>query len=119
MKKIVTLLLSAVMVLSLALCLAGCGDSPKKQEAIDAFNTTSKEFNEVATLINDNADAIDDEVIEVFQEMSALLSEYKDLLEGDAEISDDKYDEMIEWFGTAQDWFKDAKTEIENAVNAG
>lgn len=119
MKKIITLLLSTVMILSLTLCLAGCGDNPKKQEAIDAFNTTSTEFNEVATLINDNADAIDSEVIEIFQEMSALLSEYKDILEGDAEISDEKYDEMIEWFGTAQDWIKDAKAEIESAVNAG
>ena len=51
-----------------------------------------------------------------FQQMSELLSQYKDILEGDSEIEDDKYDEMIEWFGTAESWISDAKAEIETAL---
>lgn len=76
----------------------------------------SASFNEVATLINNNSDAIDDEIISTFQEMSALLTQYKDILEGDGDITDEKYDEMIKWFSDVQTWSKDAKTDIETAL---
>lgn len=115
MKKVLTALLSVTVILSLVLCLSGCSVNEKQQEAIDAFNTTSASFNEVATLIN-NSDAIDDEIISTFQEMSALLTQYKDILEGDDDISDEKYDEMIKWFSDVQTWSKDAKTDIETAL---
>ena len=52
MKKKLSILLSVLMVLSL-LCLAGCGGNKKKQEAVDAFNSVSKDFNEVANMINE------------------------------------------------------------------
>jgi predicted DNA-binding protein YlxM (UPF0122 family) len=116
MKKVLTALLSVTVILSLVLCLSGCSVNEKQQEAIDAFNTTSASFNEVATLINNNSDAIDDEIISTFQEMSALLTQYKDILEGDGDITDEKYDEMIKWFSDVQTWSKDAKTDIETAL---
>ena len=105
MKKTLSKILAAITVLALVFCLAGCGNS-KKDEAIDAFNSTSASFNDVATLINENSSAIDGDIIETFQEMSALLSQYKDILEGNSEVSDEKYDEMIEWFGSVKDWTK-------------
>ncbi len=116
MKKTISAITAAIIAICMLFSLTGCGDSAKKQEAIDAFNQTSTVFDETANLINANADKIDDEVISTFQQMSELLSQYKDILEGDSEIEDDKYDEMIEWFGTAESWISDAKAEIETAL---
>lgn len=118
MKKVSAVLTSAIMVLAMLFCLAGCGENPKKQKAIDAFNATSTAFNEVANLVNANADKLDDEAITTFQQMSDLLSTYKDILESDAEIEDDKYDEMIEWFGTAKKWIKEIKAELNAAFDS-
>ena len=114
MKKSITCILTITMVLSLMFCIVGCGDNVKKQEAIDAFNTTSTSFDETADLIN--AEVLDEELISVFQEMSSLLGQYKELLEGEDELTDEKYDEIIEWLGTADDWIKDTKNEIETAL---
>ena len=50
--------------------------------------------------------------------MSELLTTYKNLLEGDGEISDEKYDEMITWFGTVQNWISQVKTELNGAFNS-
>ena len=116
MKKSITCILTITMVLSLMFCIVGCGDNVKKQEAIDAFNTTSTSFDETADLINENAEVLDEELISVFQEMSSLLGQYKELLEGEDELTDEKYDEIIEWLGTADDWIKDTKNEIETAL---
>lgn len=113
MKQKVKVVVSVVMIFVMLLALAGCGENEKKQEAIDVFNKTSQSFNEIATLINNNADKIDDELISTFQEMSALLSKYKDILESDEDLEDAKYDEMITWFGTVDDWVKDSKTQLE------
>ena len=118
MKKIITAVISSLTIIALMLCFTACGNE-KKQEAIDVFNETSTSFNEVAGIINQNADAIDPELIKVFQEISSLLNTYSELLQGDSEISDEKYDEMIAWFKTAQEWIAQAKTEITNSVNSG
>lgn len=116
MKKIFTAALSLLTLCAMLFCFAGCGANPKKEEAIKVFNETSTAFNAVATTINENADSIDDQLISVFQEMSALLTQYKDILEGDEELSDEKYDEMITWFGTVKDWTKSANAAIEETL---
>lgn len=119
MKKALTGILAFTMIFTMMLGLVSCGgDSPKKKEATDAFNTTSTSFNEVANMINENTDAVSEDIITVFQDMSALLTQYKDLLEGDTELTDEQYDEMITWFGTAQDWFDQVKTQIETNLGA-
>ena len=110
MKKFFALLLTLVMVLSLA----ACSSAPDKQPAIDAFNETSAVFNEAGAIINENADAVDPEVIATFQDMSALLNQYGELLRGDTEIEQEKLDEMTEWLsGDALEWATSAKTELE------
>ena len=113
MKKTTAILLTLALVLSLAIGLSGCGDSGKKQEAIDAFNTTSAAFNEVAALINENADVIDPSVITDFQDMSALLTRYQGILESNNSVTDEEYDTMIEWFGTVQEWSADMQADLE------
>ena len=48
-----------------------------------------------------------------------LLNQYTEILQGDAEIEDSKYDEMIEWFDQVQTWIGETKTYIETGLNAG
>lgn len=118
MKKTSTKLLALLLALAMAFGLTACGKNPKKDEAIDAFNKTSTAFNEVANIVNENADSMKEDDIKTFQEMSELLTTYKNLLEGDGEISDEKYDEMITWFGTVQNWISQVKTELNGAFNS-
>lgn len=118
MKKTSTKLLALLLALAMAFGLAACGENPKKDEAIDAFNKTSTAFNEVANIVNENADSMKEDDIKTFQEMSELLTTYKNLLEGDGEISDEKYDEMITWFSTVQNWISQVKTELNGAFNS-
>lgn len=118
MKKTSTKLLALLLALAMAFGLTACGENPKKDEAIDAFNKTSTAFNEVANIVNENTDSMKEDDIKTFQEMSELLTTYKNLLEGDGEISDEKYDEMITWFGTVQNWISQVKTELNGAFNS-
>ena len=118
MKKTLTVL-SVVLVIAAMIGLVGCGVSEKKQEAIDKHTEVALAFNEVATLINDNKDALDSDVIDTYQQMSTLLNQYTEILQGDAEISDEKYDEMIAWFDKVQKWIGETKTYIDTELNAG
>ena len=74
MKRITSLLLTLIMCLSLVAC-----GAPDRQPAMDAFNKTSKSFNEVATAINENPDAYDQEVIDTMIEMANVLNQHKEL----------------------------------------
>ena len=104
MKKNLKAIVSIILVLGLLVCLTGCGENEKKQEAIDEFNTTAAAFNEVKDLVNANASEIPEDVIADCQSMAELLNQYQGFLQGDEEYSDDQYDQMIEWFHSVQDW---------------
>ena len=65
MKKNLKAIVSIILVLGLLVCLTGCGENEKKQEAIDEFNTTAAAFNEVKDLVNANASEIPEDVIAV------------------------------------------------------
>ena len=90
----------------------GCLRGTDKQAAIDAFNKASTSFNEVANAINANPDAYDQDVIDTMVEMADVLQQHKELLEGDTEIEEDKLNEMIEWYGTVEEWVSDVKAEL-------
>lgn len=107
-----------MMILTMALGLSGCGESEKKQEAIDIFNETSTVFDETADLINANLDVIDDATISTYQEMSDALTECKDALESDEEAPDEDYQVMIDSLTEAKEWLEEAKGEIEAQVSA-
>ena len=107
MKKNLKAIVSIILVLGLLVCLTGCGENEKKQEAID-------EFNKVKDLVNANASEIPDDIITDCQSMAELLNQYQGFLQGDEEYSDDQYDQMIEWFHSVQDW----TVEIGDALNA-
>ena len=107
MKKLITLLMTLVMCVSLVAC--GGAD---RQPAIDAFNKASTAFNEVAAVINEDLASYDQEVIDTMNEMADVLTQHKELLEGDEEIEEEKLNEMIEWYGTVEDWVADVKAEL-------
>lgn len=90
----------------------GCLRGTDKQAAIDAFNKASTSFNEVANAINADPDAYDQDVIDTMVEMADVLQQHKELLEGDTEIEEDKLNEMIEWYGTVEEWVSDVKAEL-------
>ena len=74
MKKNLKAIVSIILVLGLLVCLTGCGENEKKQEAIDEFNTTAAAFNEVKDLVNVNASEIPEDVIADFkQALDTLL----------------------------------------------
>ena len=104
MKKKLTAIVSIILVLGLLVCLTGCGENEKKQEAITEFNTTAAAFNEVKDIVNANASEIPEDVIADCQSMAELLNQYQGFLQGDQEFSDEQYDEMIDWFHSVQDW---------------
>lgn len=45
-------------------------------------------------------------------EMADVLQQHKELLEEDTEIEEDKLNEMIEWYGTVEEWVSDVKAEL-------
>ena len=107
MKKISSLLLALIMCISLVAC-----GGPDKQPAIDAFNKASDAYDEVATIINENPDAYDQEVIDTLNEMADILIQHKELLESGDEIEQEKLDEMIAWYGDVEAWVADVKAEL-------
>ena len=108
MKKITTLLL----VLAMSATMFGCG-GPDKQPAIDAYNKASDDFNEVADIINANPDAYAQDVFDTMNEMADVLNQHQALLESDEGIDQEKLDQMIEWYGTVEDWVADVKAELD------
>ena len=107
MKKLLTFALAMVM----CLVLAACG-GPDKQPAMDAYNKASDAFNEAADLINQNPDMYDQEVFDTMNAMADVLNQHAALLESDQEISEEKLNEMIAWYGTVEDWVADIKTDL-------
>lgn len=109
MKKLIALALALILCLSMVAC-----GGPDKQPAIDAFNKASTAFDAVAKTINENIDAYDEEVITTMTEMANVMLQHKQLLEGDDEISQEKLDEMIKWYGEVEAWVATVKAELES-----
>lgn len=117
MKKAVSMILAATIICTLALGLTGCGTNEKKQEAIEKHTAIAISFNEVATMVNENADILDGTVISTYNQMAELLNRYTEILQGDQDIPDEKYDEMIAWFDDVEYWIEDTKAEIEVMIS--
>lgn len=107
MKKNVPGILAVLLILSLLLSLTACGENAKKQEAVDAYNNTAAVFNTAAEKLNANADVIEDDILADCQSMSEMLQRYGDILNTRDDLTDDQYDEMIDWFATVEQWSND------------
>lgn len=107
MKRFIAL----VMTLILALSLAACNSKPDKQPLIDAYNAASSSFDEVANLVNENADVVAPELIEVLNQTADMLLEYKTLTEED--LTQEQIDIAIEFLKTVPDSMQTIKGSIE------
>ena len=117
MRKSIAVIITLVTVITLLFSFTSCGTNEKKQEALDKHTEIALAFNEVAIIINENIDRLDASVVSDYQQMSELLNKYTDILQGDQEISDEKYDEMIAWFDQVEGWIQDTKAEIESMLS--
>lgn len=110
MKKMVSVLLAAVMCLSMAAC-----GGPDKQPAIDAHNKAGDAINELTEIINENPEAYS-EYLEDINSLVELMNQCGELLESDSdELDQEALDEWVEKCGEVEQWAKDAKAEIEAA----
>jgi len=107
MKKLIALALVMVLCLSLVAC-----GGPDKQPAIDAFNKASTAFNEVSAVINADPEAYAEEVITTMVEMANLLNEHKEVLENNTDLTQEKLDEMMAWYGEVEEWVAAVKTDL-------
>lgn len=95
----------------MGMSLVACGGADKQPE-IDAFNKTSTSFNEVANIINENPQAYDQDLVDTMVDMAGVLNEHKQILESDDDVEEEKLQEMIDWYGTVDEWVAQVKEEI-------
>ena len=107
MKKLLSLLLTLVMCLSLGAC-----GGPDRQPAIDEFNEASTAFDALVEIINKDIEAYPQEVIDLMVEMSEALTLHKETLESDEELTEEKLNEMIEWYNVVDQWVIDLKKDL-------
>lgn len=103
MKKTMKKLMVLIMTMMMGMSLVACGGADK-QPAIDAFNKTSTSFNEVANIINENPQAYDQDLVDTMVDMAGVLNEHKQILESDDDVEEEKLQEMIDWYGTVDEW---------------
>lgn len=108
MKKLVSLLLAAVMCLSLTAC-----GGPDKQPAIDAHNSAGTAINALTELINADPDAYAEYVD--FEEMEALidlLNQCGEYLENSKDLKQEDLDEWVEVCQEVEQWAVDVRAEV-------
>lgn len=108
MKKLVSLLL--VLVLSFAL--VACSSEPDRQPAIDEFNEASAAFDALVEIINKDIESYPDEVIDLMVDMSEALTLHKETLESDEPLTEEKLNEMMEWYDVVDQWVIDLKADL-------
>ena len=105
MKKAMKKLMVLIMTMMMGMSLVACGGADK-QPAIDAFNKTSTSFN------NENPQAYDQDLVDTMVDMAGVLNEHKQILESDDDVEEEKLQEMIDWYGTVDEWVAQVKEEI-------
>ena len=108
MKKLVPLLLAAVMCLSLA----ACGKKADKQPAIDAYNRAATAINEVITIINNDQETYgqyNDQMAEVID----ILTECGKTLNGSDDLDQDTLDKLVEQCKTLEELANDVRADME------
>ena len=69
-------------------------------------------FNEVANIINENPQAYDQDLVDTMVDMAGVLNEHKQILESDDDVEEEKLQEMIDWYGTVDEWVAQVKEQI-------
>lgn len=93
MKKLIALLLAVLMCVSLVAC-----GGPDKQPAIDSYNRVCETYNKFVDVANEDLESFSEEDIEFFNACAAYLEEQGEVLGGNAELTQEQLDEMVEMF---------------------
>lgn len=107
MKKLISLFLALVMSMSLVAC-----GGPDRQPAIDEFNEASAAYDALIAIVNQNIEDYPEEAIELLAEMGETLTLHKQTLEGDEELTEEKLNEMIDWYNVVDQWVVDMKADL-------
>lgn len=107
--------ISILMVLVMCVFLAACG-GVDTQPAIDAFNSASAAFDELANQMNANINAYPQELIDVMNEMAAAMTEHKEILESGQELTEEQIEEMIAAFAEVEQWAVETEASLEDLV---
>ena len=93
MKKLLTILLAAVLCLSLAAC---GGSDPDKQPAIDAYNKLAENYNKFVEISNEDLSGWSEEDIDYMNSIADAITQYGEQLKSDDELTQEQLDEMVE-----------------------
>lgn len=63
-------------------------------------------------IINENPQAYDQDLVDTMIEMAGVLNDHKQILESDDDIEEEKLQEMIDWYGSVDEWVAQVKEEI-------
>ena len=113
MKKIVTLLLTLVMCLSLVAC-----GGVDKQPAIDAFNSAITKYDALAAEMNENIESYPQDLIDIMLEMSEALTEHKAILEGEEELTQEDVDMLVGVFNEVEAWVDETQPQLDTYLDA-
>ena len=106
MKKLVSLLLAALLCLSLTAC-----GGPDKQPAIDAYNKAATAVNALVEIMNNDLDTYAD-YVDIMNQIVADLNDVADALEND-ELDQDTLDQLVTQCQTIEQLAVEAKAELE------
>lgn len=109
MRKLLVLIMTLVMSLSLVACSGGVDKKP----LVDSFNAASASFDEVAKLVNENASRVSPQLIETMNKIADMLKKYKALAEGDEELTQEQVDEATKFLKTVPDSMAKMKASLE------
>lgn len=107
MKKLTSLLLAAVMCLSLA----ACGGGPDKQPAIDAYNKAADAVNAVVEIMNNDIDTYAD-YVDSMNQIVDDLNEVADALENE-KLEQSVLDELVTKCQTLEELAIDLRGDLE------
>ena len=76
------------------------------------LGTRIKYFQKISKKSNENPQAYDQDLVDTMVDMAGVLNEHKQILESDDDVEEEKLQEMIDWYGTVDEWVAQVKEEI-------
>ena len=113
MKRLLALMMTLVMTLSLAAC-----GGVDKDAVTEAFNSTNTELNTVVTFANDNLDKMDQATMDSITAMINLMAAFKAEIQSD-DLSQDRADEIIAELKDYPAKIAEMKTKVDTLIENG